>query len=113
MSSPGAVVAVLEPQGSMDVSKAKAFCQELLGALSEHSGVTLKLSGVSDADMSFFQLLCAAHREATSLGKSFQVDSRSTQEPIRKLVVESGMARDLECHHAKGHKCLWWGEGWI
>lgn len=102
----------LEPQGTIDITQARQLRDDLLAALSENSQVVVKLAGVSDADMTFFQLLCAAHREAAQAGKSLNVDSEGIQEPLQRLVIEGGVARQFDCQHALGQKCLWCGEGW-
>jgi anti-anti-sigma regulatory factor len=104
--------AILEPQGTIDITQARQLRDDLLSALAENSQLTVKLAGVIEADMTFFQLLCAAHREAAQAGKSLSVDSEGIQEPLQRLVIEGGIARQFDCQHVHGQRCLWCGEGW-
>jgi len=103
---------VLEPQGNVDITKARQFRDQLSEALANGSQVEVKLQGVSEADLTFFQLLGAAHREAAKLGKKLTVDNSGLQEPLQRLLAEGGIAWNLDCQHTKGQKCLWCGEGW-
>jgi len=103
---------VLEPQGVLDISKARQVRDDLNAAFAEGTQVVVKLEGVTEADLTFFQLLCAAHREAAVQGKKLTVDNTGIQEPLQRLLLEGGIARQFECQHAKGQQCLWCGEGW-
>jgi len=107
-----AVEVVLEPQGNVDITKARDLRDELLAALEKGTSVQVKLAGLSDVDLTFFQLLCAAHREAVKLGKTLNVTTEGLHENVRDLLQEGGIAREFDCNHAKGHQCLWCGEGW-
>ncbi len=103
---------ILEPEGTMDIAKAAQVRSDLLEALEKGGAVTLKLAGVTDADLTFFQLLCAAHREAAKRGVVLHVDNTGIQENLERMFLDAGMVRQLDCQHASGQKCLWCGEGW-
>jgi len=107
-----AVELQLEPAGTMDITRAAHLRDELLEALGKGGAVTLRLAGVTDADLTFFQLLCAAHREAAAQGVTLRIDSEGIQEGLERMFLAAGLIQQLDCQHVSGQKCLWCGEGW-
>jgi len=103
---------VIAPQGALDITQARSLRDELLAAFETADTVTLRLDAISEADMSFFQLLFAAHHEAAARGKKLLIEGDGIQEPVRRLMVDGGIVRHFDCQHVKGQRCFWCGEGW-
>jgi len=103
---------VFEPQGAVDITHARQLRDDLLAAIAGGKEVQVKLNGVKEVDLSFIQLLCAGHREATKQGKKMSVDASGMQDAVKQMLLEGGITRQFECQHARGQQCLWCGEGW-
>jgi len=112
MSKKKSTTCVLAPQGNLDISQAGRLREELLAAFEQADTVTLRLDGVSEADLSFFQVLFAAHHEAAGRQKKLLVAGDGIQENLRRLMVDGGIVRHFDCQHDKGQRCFWCGEGW-
>ena len=73
-------------------------------AEAEH-GVVLDLSEVTGADVTFLQILCAAHRSALREGKSFSIAAPSRA--LLDTVRTAGFERTQPCTKCTGDACLW------
>jgi two-component system chemotaxis sensor kinase CheA len=60
---------VLALQGLQGVREAAHTAAEVLAALAEPGGLLLDCAGVTEADLSFVQVILAAHRSAGARGK--------------------------------------------
>jgi hypothetical protein len=59
-----------------------------------------------NADLSFLQLLCAAHKSAVRRGKTLTI-AGAVPEDIRQKVKETGMTGNKSCGNDLGRSCLW------
>jgi len=89
--------------GRLTVSQAGNLCQKLLEAFERSSRVELALHDVQEADLSFLQLLCAAHRTAAARGVSFLLSGLEAADPVLRLIREAGVRRGVGCPET----CLW------
>lgn len=64
---------VLRVQGRIMVEHASELRDAMLKALASSNAVTVDLSGVTDADISFMQLVCSAHKTARDAGRGFVI----------------------------------------
>ena len=101
-------VGILRLEGDITIR----FADELKGALSRGLSSVDKLfvdpSNVTDIDLSGIQLLCAAHRAATIMGKSFQLVD-PVPSGFRGFVVSAGFARHTGCRLDDTRTCIWAG----
>lgn len=81
--------------GRLTTSQAGRLRQLLLEAFEGASRVELSLHQVQEADLSFLQLLCAAHRTAVGRGIAFRVSVPESAEPVLRLIRESGAERGV------------------
>ncbi len=70
--------------GSAQVQDAASLAETLRPEMGE--SIIVDLSGLTDADLSFVQLMVAASREATSSGYAFEIDSSTIPEQIHRLL---------------------------
>ena len=95
--------AVVVAGGRLTFSHAGRLHQELLEAFAAGGRVDLFLHDVQEVDLTFLQLLCAAHRTAFVNGTVFTVGGLDSANPIRRLILEAGAERGVGCPEG----CLW------
>jgi anti-anti-sigma regulatory factor len=95
--------AVVTARGRLTASEAGRIHQALLEAFAGSRRVELALGEVQEADLSFLQLLCAAHRSAASRGVAFTVSGLELAQPVQRLIREAGAERGVGCPGG----CLW------
>lgn len=92
---------VLQWSGELTLARMGELKLALLEALGRASKVELDVRGATDADAPFLQLVCAAHREALSEGKTLELAGDS---PVLARCAESaGFLRREGCVPG----CLW------
>ena len=96
---------VIVAGGQLTFSHAVRLHKELLEAFADAGRVDLFLHDVREADLSFLQLLCAAHRTAAERGCAFTVGGLDAASPVLRLIREAGAERELGCPEG----CLWAG----
>ena len=57
--------------GPLTIEKASAIRTKLISTLSRGNEIVISIDADVPVDLSFLQLLCAAHRSASKLGKAF------------------------------------------
>jgi len=95
--------AVIVAGGSLTCSYAGRLHRELLEAFAGTGRVDLFVHDVQEADLTFLQLMCAAHRTAAARGTVFSIGGLDSASPIRRLILEAGAERGAGCPEA----CLW------
>ena len=101
---------VLKFSGDLTIENTRELRQLLLAALDNLEEITLAFEDVTAVDLSFVQLLCAAHRTAVRADKIFQV-AGSRPEILKAAVRETGFIRESGCVLDSQGSCLW-KEGW-
>jgi len=95
--------AVVTVEGRLTASQAGRLHQLLLESFEGSGRVELALRNVQEADLSFLQLLCAAHRTAAARGVDFAVSGLMFADPVLRLISAAGAERGLGCPEG----CLW------
>jgi anti-anti-sigma regulatory factor len=95
--------AVVVAGGQLTFSHAGSLHKTLLEAFAGARRVDLFLHDVHEADLTFLQLLCSAHRTAAAQGAVFTVGGLDLASPVRRLIHESGAERGVGCPEG----CLW------
>lgn len=89
--------------GRATIQVAAELKARLLAALHAASSITIDVSGITVADASFFQLLCAAHRSALTTGRDVRL-SPGCSEAFLLAARTTGFSQvDSSCH---GGGCL-------
>ena len=101
---------VLKICGDLTIENARELHKTLLAALDNTEQLTLTFDKVTAIDLSFIQLLCAAHRTAVRADKVMKLD-RQRPDVLRKAVQETGFFRENGCVLDTQDSCIW-KEGW-
>ena len=92
--------------GSLTVEHAAEIKSALQDALKKKSrSVVLTLGPVTKADLTFFQVICSAHKTATTAGKSFSVE-KFQQEPLVRAHRDMGFTRRIGCALDSTKSCV-------
>jgi len=93
---------VLRLGEDLTVGRAVEIRERLLRALDGDGGVVLEIPPEAEPDVSFLQLVCAAHRTAAARGRRLRLGSVCPP----KLVELSALA-GFQRHHGCTADCLW------
>jgi len=94
---------VIVAGGRLTFSRAGSFHTILMEALAGSGRVDLFLHDVDEADLTFLQLLCSAHRTAASQGTVFSLGGLDAAGPVLRLIQAAGAQRGAGCPEG----CLW------
>jgi hypothetical protein len=81
----------------------KKAMQEAFGRPSQN--IVLSLGTVSEADLSFFQIICSAHRTAMAEGRTFSVQNFN-QDGLMRAHALCGFVRRSGCSQDKTGTCV-------
>ena len=99
---------IVRLRGNLTVEHAHELKQSILDALQGNERIVIELEGVTDVDLSFLQLLCAAHKTSMRLGKELTLFG-DRSETFKLAVSDAGFPRILGCHEDPDRGCLWIG----
>ena len=102
-TKPG-VEGVLTLSGEMTLECAEEIKESMLKALSSVGHVTCDVKDVTEADLSFLQMLCSAHKTSLSRRKMFTL-SEARSEQYEDAVQTAGLV--LSCSVGEADTCLW------
>lgn len=95
--------ATLRVSGEASIVYIRQLKAALVEALREHPDLTVDCQGVTDADFSFLQLLCSAHRTFQSLRLT-----PACHEALGGVMESAGLERFQGCCLAiDKHSCIW------
>lgn len=95
--------ALVTAGGRLTASQAGRLHRVLLEAFEAGGRVEVSLLNVREADLSFLQLLCAAHRTAVARGVAFRLSGLESADPVLRLIREAGAEQGDGCPG----ECLW------
>jgi anti-anti-sigma regulatory factor len=95
-----------EAQRTCTIEEAGRIRTLLMEHLAGGDGLFLNLSNVEEVDLSFLQLLCAAHKSASNAGKAFGLEG-ALSEALARKVREAGFTCRKECGPHLNGDCLW------
>jgi anti-anti-sigma regulatory factor len=93
--------------GRQTVQNGDLLRKAILSALEQTRSVVLDLGKSDEADLSFLQVLCSAHRTAIRLNKNLAIERAS--EAVLRAVDSAGYARHTGCSLDVRKSCLWAG----
>ena len=97
-------------RGDLSLTRGRELRELLLKALREGGEAVLEFSEYTGADLSFLQLLCAAHRTAVRMGSSLRLGSSMPRE-FFETARAAGYLRDKCCTYSNDESCLWLRRG--
>ncbi len=98
--------ALIKLDGDLTVSHAAEIKHILMNALTDADQVLIDFGNVTNADLSSLQLLCSAHKTASSMNKHLLCAGR-LPDALRKAAEEAGYARSVGCRLDCKKSCLW------
>jgi ABC-type transporter Mla MlaB component len=95
--------AVITLSGEITVEDASELCSALKEIANEEMDTTVEVEGVERADVTFFQLICSAHRTFTAKNKQFII--KTGKNDLLAKGSESGFVRHKGCTRDKFCTC--------
>jgi anti-anti-sigma regulatory factor len=92
--------------GSLGIGRAEEIRKEFLKALQGRGRINIVVEGASDADLSFFQIVCAMHNDALKQGREVRILGPIPAK-LREIVELSGYNRTITCRKDGKRDCLW------
>lgn len=105
----GSGAARLLASGELTVGRIAEFRLRLLQSLATAEWTVVDCSALSGADVSFFQLLCSAHRTASAGNRKLTLTGHDSELFIG-ATVKIGLRRHVGCALDALQSCLWKGE---
>jgi len=97
---------VLSLVGDLTMAEAQETQKVLLEAIEEVDTLHLDLKEIESVDVSFIQLLCAAHRECFLSEKDIFLQG-GVSDIIENLLERAGYSKQCGCSSAAKKSCLW------
>lgn len=97
---------VLSLKGDIMIEDAAQFKDLLMRHMEDTDDLSINVSDVTQVDLSWFQLICSAHRFSNRIEKKFSLDGE-IPENIRTLAIKSGFKRHKGCTFDCGDTCIW------
>ena len=96
---------VLVMGGSLTIENAGEIRRRLLDAFERSDRVVVSIAEDTQMDISFLQILCAAHHTAAKTNKTFELDRAPKVFPC--AIEDAGYLRLRGCIHDRDRTCLW------
>jgi ABC-type transporter Mla MlaB component len=100
---------ILALYGELTIPNAELFKNALIDAMQNTDDFDLKLTGITDADLSCLQIVCSLHKNAINSNRSINIDDNSS-EVFKKVLRDSGFLRQKGCLSDMPGRCLLTGE---
>ena len=92
--------------GTLTIQVASVMKEKIFSMLKNNQDVVLNLVGAASIDLSFIQIICAAHRTARENGYRFQVNP-DIPEDIASSIKYAGFAKNVGCGFEENENCIW------
>ena len=97
---------MLKLTGKLTIQRASELAASIGQAIAgEEHAVVLDLAAVTSVDVTFLQILCAAHHSARRDGKTLSIVSPS--EALLRAANTAGFERKQPCSKCAGDICIW------
>lgn len=97
---------VVRLKGALTIQRAGELRQVLLRAAERSAGVLMEFEDFEGADLSFMQLVCAAHQESVRAGWSLSWGP-SVPAAFLRSVEGYGFCRGRGCARDRDGSCMW------
>ncbi len=92
--------------GNLTMAEVQETQKVLLEAIEQVDTLYLDLKEIESVDVSFVQLLCAAHRECFLSEKDIFLQG-GVSDIMEKLLASAGYSKQCGCYSAAKKSCLW------
>lgn len=92
--------------GKLTVEFAADIRAKLIEAFTKGDEISVRLEEDAEADLSFLQVLCSAHRTALDAKKTFELNAAAAP-GFRRAVKQAGYVRTQGCVLELEKDCLW------
>ena len=96
----------IEFSGSLTVARAVEVREALLQAMAPGEDVEVVIGDIAAVDLTFLQILCAAHRAAVERGRQVCL-AKDLPALLQQTIDISGFARHESCPRGGSAPCLW------
>ncbi len=93
-------------EGALKVENAAEIKAKFLDMIDKEDRVIITIGEASEADLSFFQIICSAHRTAVRMNKSFMVGPRRPA-AFMQSYADAGFIREKGCVFGHDGNCAW------
>lgn len=93
-------------EGDLTLPHATELKDSLAGAIGRSTTVQVQFGAVGEVDLSCLQLLCSAHRSATSQQKEFRL-AAGLPPVLLATAAAAGYARNASCKFNIATSCIW------
>ncbi|MBF0556303.1 MAG: STAS domain-containing protein [Nitrospirae bacterium] len=97
---------VLSLKGDIMIEDAASLKELLLLHLGDADDLLIHISDVTEVHLSWFQLICSAHRYSTKMKKKLSL-AGEIPENIRTMAVKAGFQRHKGCAFDSCESCIW------
>lgn len=94
--------------GALTIGNAAAHRETMLDAFRSGGDARIRIEAATEADLSFVQLLCSAHRTFAAAGRDLSIEG-SLPGSLRRVAEDSGIGR-FSCG-SNDKDCVWKREG--
>ncbi len=97
-------------QGRLTVDRASEIKKQFQDAVGKGDPIEVDVEGATEIDITFFQLLFAAHKAALASGRRFTL---SPDHPpiMKRALAEAGLCMHAGLCASTAEQCLWTGGG--
>lgn len=95
---------ILKVSGPVTVSDASELRRVIMDVIPQGRSVTIDLAGVTECDLSLFQLLCAAHKQSLKTAASMTLRNYSAE--VHETMASAGILRTSGCVGNENENCL-------
>ncbi len=93
-------------KGELTLENIRPLYEDMKDILEKANHLVVDVSEASDADLSFLQLLCSAHRTAMKTGKTLAF-AEIIPDIVKKAMADNGYTGQSRCSLDLNHTCLW------
>ena len=91
--------------GDLTVENASEIRDALIEAIHKEDGISLDISGVTDLDVSFLQIICSLHRTVFKTGKTINIQGEMPRS-IRHAISDYGYICRGDCIYDEQKTCV-------
>jgi ABC-type transporter Mla MlaB component len=92
--------------GELTIRRVAEIRKMLLTLVEQNASMVIRIDETVEVDPASLQLLCSAHRTATSAGKCLSLDTGSSAALLRQL-ADAGFVRHIGCRFDCNNDCIW------
>ena len=100
------VATIIHFTGDMTIEGANEAKAVVAAALTKSKSILIDVDQVRDADLSFFQIICSAHRTARKKNKGMELMG-AVQERLKQTLRATGFYKVCTCGQSTHQDCLW------